>query len=397
LKVGGLVPTDPGDPEDPGGSEILHGTSRLIPRILAVNSVKDLDVDQSRMDDMVFVHEGSDLFGDDVAEELAVIPEPDTNPNEPVARGDLQGGDPDLNTKSEMNQMKDIIWGRRYLLVGKGDAFPPPAKGVICNIDVNGAKPIAQRVRKLPPAILEKLFQLLKGLLGSGIIEVSESPWVSPIVVVLKKNGVDIRLCIDYRAVNAMTKLMIYPMPLINDLLENMNSILWFCSLGMASGFWVVRMTERAKKISAFVTPFSLFQWTWMPFGLKNAPQIYQRLIDNALYGVLKLSGEDRHRSTADVFKEGGGIHAPVGDRSVIRRRSYIDDIFMEDQAWDDMCAMSKICLTHATSGGCQSASRRVILGNVGWSIWVTSSAWTALQLTRGTSRRCGICHTPHT
>eukprot|EP00644_Phytophthora_capsici_P018649 jgi/Phyca11/132008/e_gw1.126.3.1 len=77
----------------------------------------------------------------------------------------------------------------------------------------------------------------------------------------------------------------------------------------MASGFWVVSMTERARLISAFITPFGLFEWTRMPFGLKNAPQIYQRLIDNALYGHLLLG-----------------------------RRSYIDDILVTSSDWDGLC-----------------------------------------------------------
>ena len=55
----------------------------------------------------------------------------------------------------------------------------------------------------------------------------------------------------------------------------------------MASGFWVVEMTERAIAILAFITPSGLFEWLRMTFVLKNAPQIYQLLIDNALYGYL--------------------------------------------------------------------------------------------------------------
>ena len=57
----------------------------------------------------------------------------------------------------------------------------------------------------------------------------------------------------------------------------------------MASGFWVFEMTERSKLILAFVTLFGLFEWLRMSFGLKHAPQIYQRLVDNALYGYLKI------------------------------------------------------------------------------------------------------------
>ncbi|KAE8968872.1 hypothetical protein PR003_g27561 [Phytophthora rubi] len=102
-------------------------------------------------------------------------------------------------------------------------------------------------------------------------------------------------------------------MPLINDMLEDLNKFLWYCSLDMASGLWVVSMTERARLISAFITPFGLFEWNRMPFGIKNAPQIYQRLIDNALYGYLKIS--------ADVSYD-----------------SYIDDILVIADSWETLC-----------------------------------------------------------
>ena len=161
--------------------------------------------------------------------------------------------------------------------------------GAVCDIDVGGANPIAQRVRPVAPKFREKLADLSKGLLTAQIIRPSTSPWASPIVVIIKKNGEDIRLCIDYRRVNQLTILMIYTMPLISDLLQDMNKSMWYCSLDMASGFWVVEMTERAREMSAFITPPGLFEWLRMPFGLKSAPQIYQRLIDNALYGYLKI------------------------------------------------------------------------------------------------------------
>uniref|UniRef100_H3H8X6 Reverse transcriptase domain-containing protein n=1 Tax=Phytophthora ramorum TaxID=164328 RepID=H3H8X6_PHYRM len=168
------------------------------------------------------------------------------------------------------------------------------------------------------------------------MIEPSTSPWASPIVIIIKKNGVDIRLCIDYRLVNSLTRLMVYPMPLINDLLEDLDKVLWYCSLDMASGFWVVSMTERARKISALVTPFGLFEWTRMPFGLKNAPQIYQRLIDNALYGYLRISPDRDHAEPTDVFEKGEPEANP--GPSVLGRRSYIDDILITADTWDTIC-----------------------------------------------------------
>ncbi|KAE9174308.1 hypothetical protein PF005_g25912 [Phytophthora fragariae] len=256
---------------------------------------------------------------------------------------DLQVGDLADNTEDEIRKLRDIIWAHRHLLIGKGNALPPAAVGAICDIDVGDATPIAQRVRKIAPQFREKVSDLLKGLLSAKIIRHSTSPWASPIVVIIKKNGVDIRLCIDYRLVNGLTKLMIYPMPLINDLLEDLDKVLWYCSLDMASGFWVMSMADRARAISAFITPFGLFEWNRMPFGLKNAPQIYQRLIDNALYGFLRIPPAADQNALTDLFK--AGDPEETGESSVLGRRSYIDDILVTAGSWDLLCDRVKALL----------------------------------------------------
>ncbi|KAE8981063.1 hypothetical protein PR002_g23935 [Phytophthora rubi] len=279
-------------------------------------------------------------------------PDPDTRRGEPdggseatieVRIEDLQVGDLADNTEEEIRKLQDIIWTHRHLLIGKGNALPPAAVGAICDIDVGDAAPIAQRVRKIAPRFREKVSDLLKGLLSAKIIRHSTSPWASPIVVIIKKNGVDIRLCIDYRLVNGLTKLMIYPMPLINDLLEDLDKVLWYCSLDMASGFWVVSMTDRARAISAFITPFGLFEWNRMPFGLKNAPQIYQRPIDNALYGFLRIPPAADQSTLTGLFKEGDPEEA--GESSVLGRRSYIDDILVTAGSGDLLCDRVKALL----------------------------------------------------
>ena len=147
----------------------------------------------------------------------------------------------------------------------------------------------------------------------------------------------DIRLCIDYRRVNHLTRLMVYPMPLISDLLKDLDKALWYYSLDMASGFWVVEMTERAKLISTFVTPFGLFEWLRMPFGLNNAPQICQRFVDNTLYEYLKIDQGLASDGPIDVFKDG----EPDTDRrpSILGRRSYIDDILIPAAPWETFYA----------------------------------------------------------
>ncbi|TYZ57108.1 hypothetical protein PybrP1_000402 [[Pythium] brassicae (nom. inval.)] len=85
-----------------------------------------------------------------------------------------------------------------------------------------------------------------------------------------------------------LSLLMSYPLPLIDGLLDNFEAVMWFLSLPMASGFWAVSMTERAKLISAFIYHLGHFQWVRMPFGLKNAPLICQRTINNLLWGLVQ-------------------------------------------------------------------------------------------------------------
>ncbi|OWZ01696.1 reverse transcriptase [Phytophthora megakarya] len=129
---------------------------------------------------------------------------------------------------------------------------------------------------------------------------------------------------------------MVYPMPLFIDLIEDLESTLWYCSLDMTSGFWVVKMKDRARLISAFITPFGLFESNRMPFGLKNGPQIYQRMIDNALYGFTRISKSEDHGGILDVFEDGEPVDP--GRPSVLRRRSYIDDILIPANDWDQLC-----------------------------------------------------------
>ncbi|OWY91777.1 hypothetical protein PHMEG_00039505, partial [Phytophthora megakarya] len=105
-----------------------------------------------------------------------------------------------------------ILKRHRSIFLGDGNAAPAPARGVVCDIDVGEAKPVAL------------LFELLKKLLEAELIEHSESEWSSPIVIVLKKNGIDIRMCIDYRLLNLLIKLSRYPLPLIDELLVDFKS-----------------------------------------------------------------------------------------------------------------------------------------------------------------------------
>ncbi|OWZ06626.1 LOW QUALITY PROTEIN: reverse transcriptase [Phytophthora megakarya] len=229
------------------------------------------DSDQD-YDECVYYHEGSDQYAEDFDSQMAVLPEV------PVTTEDIEAIQLCRSGNRTQKQLIDSAKksGKfRHLLIGKGNSLLPVARGVVCDIDVGGTRPIALKCCKLRIQVREKLADLNKGLLSAKMINYSRSPGASLIVVIIKKNGVDIRFWIDYRLVNSLTQLIIYPRLLINDLLEDLESTLRYCSMVMASGFWVVKITDRAHLISAFITPFVLFEWNRMPFGLKNALHIY--------------------------------------------------------------------------------------------------------------------------
>ncbi|KAE8875584.1 hypothetical protein PF005_g21471 [Phytophthora fragariae] len=218
----------------------------------------------------MYFHQGCELLSD-LRNQLAALPElRDLSPKADLSTADV--GVPGVTTPEMDARIHTILERHHASFLGDGNAVPTPARGVVCDLDIGDAQPVAQRSRPIRPEHLQKVYDLLKKLLETKLIEYSDSQRASPIVTVMKKNGVDIRLCIDYRLVNQLIKLMHYPLPLIDDLLIGFESAMWFLSLDMASGFWAVPMTLRAQHISAFICPLGHFQWTRMPFGLKNAP-----------------------------------------------------------------------------------------------------------------------------
>ena len=171
-------------------------------------------------------------------------------------------------------------------MISSSNALPTPSYGVLCDIDAQGHDPINQRARRVPLRHLSKLYELLKWLFQARLISFTRSPWASPLVIVLKKNGVDIRLRIDYKLFNAVTAYIEYAIPLVDDLLTDIESHRWFCSPDAASGFLAVMMTERARHVSAFICALGHFEWLRMTFGPKNAP-ILQKNSSTARYRVM--------------------------------------------------------------------------------------------------------------
>jgi predicted aspartyl protease len=148
------------------------------------------------------------------------------------------------------------------------------------------AAPIAQPPYRINPKNRDFLKEEIVKMEQNGIIRKSISPWASPVVIVDKKGG-DKRICIDYRKLNAVTKADAYPLPRIDDLLENLGKSNWFTTLDLASGYWQVAMEEDDVEKTAFITPFGLYEFLVMPFGLSYAPGTFQRLMNRVLQDYL--------------------------------------------------------------------------------------------------------------
>ena len=141
-------------------------------------------------------------------------------------------------------------------------------------------------------------------LLEHGIATPSKSPWASPCLLVPKEDG-STRFCTDYRKVNNVTVKDSYPLPLIDDLIDSVGQARFVTKIDLLKGYYQVALTDRAKLISAFITPFGLFQYEVMPFGLTNAPSTFQRLINYTIQGL-------------------EGVYC------------YLDDILVTSQSWEE-------------------------------------------------------------
>ena len=144
------------------------------------------------------------------------------------------------------------------------------------------------------------LIEEVQYLLDNEFLELSQSEWSSPYILVPKPDG-SFCMCTDYRKVNSVTKTDTFPIPRMDDCIDNIGQTKFVTKFNMRNGFWQIPLTDRAKEISAFVTPDGLYQYKVMPFGMENSPATFQRLINSLIFN---LAGCKAYIDDTIIFSE---------------------------------------------------------------------------------------------
>ena len=165
---------------------------------------------------------------------------------------------------------------------------------------IEGSKPVKQHPYRMNPVKQQYLREEVQYLLDNDFIEPSQSEWSSPCILVPKPDGT-FRMCTDYRKVNSVTKTDTFPIPRIDDCIDNIGHAKYVTKFDLLKGFWQITLTDRAKEISAFVTPDGLYQYKVMPFGMKNSPATFQRPVNSL---ISNLDGCKAYIDDAIIFSE---------------------------------------------------------------------------------------------
>ena len=161
----------------------------------------------------------------------------------------------------------------------------PPERAIDHHIDLEpGARPPYLPTYHMSPLELAELKKQLAELIDMGYIQPSKSPYGAPVLFVPKKNG-KLRMCVDYRALNKLTVKNRYPLPRIDELLDQLNGATIFTKLDCQQGYHQIRISGDDGSIqrTAFRTRYGHYEWLVMPFGLTNAPATFQALMNNIL------------------------------------------------------------------------------------------------------------------
>lgn len=194
-------------------------------------------------------------------------------------------------TQQNYDKLVQLIRKHPSVVVDTGELPPKrtiadqPIQHVISTDE--GAIPPCKPAYRLAPSEMLELKKQLDMLLEKGYIRPSSSPYGAPVLFAPKKGSETLRMCLDYRDLNAITKKDKYPIPRDSDLFDRLQGAKWFSTCDLMWGYWQVLIHQDSIEKTAIRTPLGSYEWLVMPFGLTNAPSTFQRMMENALRPLL--------------------------------------------------------------------------------------------------------------
>ncbi len=191
----------------------------------------------------------------------------------------------DKLNNTQRQQLDNIL--KQYKIVFENDgkhpdlAIAPPVE-----IDTGDAKPIKQVQYRISPILWQQVPAVIDEFVKNGVIEASESDWKNPLKPVPKKAGdlkSGIRICVDFRKLNEVTKKDNYPLTRIDDIIDSLKHKKWFGLIDLCAGYHQIPLAEKDRPKTAFQANNQLWQWKVLPEGLTNAPSKFQRYMHSIL------------------------------------------------------------------------------------------------------------------
>lgn len=280
-------------------------------KVYHINLMKEYIEREVEVEENVDREEGQDPETDDVEEDhVAVVIEEDNTVDDDIFQIDAQRSIPLLETVRTENathvKFSDkLSEGQRKEAQDMCREFennltdvPLTTNLERCQIKVTEPKPVFVRPRPIPHAMVKTVEEEIDEMLKLGVIEPANSPYNSPIVLVKKKQGT-YRFCCDLRGVNNVVVFDAEPITDVEHLFQSLGKAKYFTKLDLTKGYWAIPIDEEDRDKTAFTTSRGQFRWVNLPFGLKTATGVFNRMM-RKLLGPIKR--DDVHHFMDDIL-----------------------------------------------------------------------------------------------